>query len=615
MGALPGHDFTVYASERAEDAPAGAGAGAGAGAVAGAGAGAGADATAARSPYAAPAVTVLPLHGPPPAASRATRRGRAEAAARFRDLAATLALPTEAEDSASRFAAALHDLAVLARDGEASLPALLASQAALCALEDACRAPGARPPAAAARVVDLIGAARLLERALRPLHAPWYGPGALADADLCHAVTGGTALLPGLLAKRFFGTPLLVTEHGSRLRETLLALRAAGHSAPVRALLGAFHRLLAAEAYGRADALTAGAGHVRRWQRRCGADPARIRTVHPGYPDASAAALARAADAADLAAAPRPPLLTWVGRVEPAKDLLCLLHAHAALRRTHPGARLRLAHPPVPPGTDPARYLTHCHEVAAGLFPAPPPAADPGTRPPSGTTAGERAPAPCGPVPGPAAAPTAAPPEGPGGRTSAASDLAGEAPSVPVPGSAPAPSGAAGAAPEGARADVPPAAAGRGAGAAPGPYPLAHDTSAVGFVELGSADAPDLAAAYAAADLVVLSSAVEGFPITVVEAMLAGRAVVATDVGAVREVLGDAGVVVSPRNPAALAAACAELLEDAARRRALAAAGQERARELFTAERNVRAFRGLYLDLLAHAPLRPAERLLAGVPA
>jgi glycosyltransferase involved in cell wall biosynthesis len=554
MRALPGHDFTVYALERAQDAPrraladaaptaqaAAAGAAAAQAPAAArrpetlASAGAAVHAarsTAALTPAAydapaAPAVTVLPLHGPPTAAPRATRRGRAEAVARFRDLAAVLALPAADADEAAdagdtadtgvreRFAAALYDLAALVRAGEASLPALLTSQAALRALEDACRAPGADPVAARARVAELADAARLLERALRPLHAPWYGPGddsfGLADADLCHAVTGGTALLPGLLAKRFFGTPLLVTEHGSRLRETLLALRAAGYAAPVRALLGAFHRLLAAEAYARADALTAGAGHVRRWQRRCGADPARVRTVHPGYPDASAELLARAAAAADAAESDRPPLVVWVGRVAPAKDLLALLHAHAALRRAHPRARLRLAHPPVAPGTDPARYLAHCHEVAARLFPG--------------------------------------------------------------------------------------------------------DARAAAFVELGSAEAPDLAAAYAAADLVVLSSAVEGFPVTVVEAMLAGRAVVATDVGAVREVLGGAGVVVAPRNPGALAAACGELLEDTARRRALAAAGQERARELFTAARNVRAYRGLYLDLLAHAPLRPAGRLLAGVPA
>ena len=124
------------------------------------------------------------------------------------------------------------------------------------------------------------------------------------------------------------------------------------------------------------------------------------------------------------------------------------------------------------------------------------------------------------------------------------------------------------------------------------------------------------------ARVVVLSSVVEGFPISLVEAMFCGRATVSTDVGAVVEVIGGTGLVVPPRNPRALAEACVALLRDPERRARLGAAARARALELFTVEQNVAAFRGIYLEIVSHAPVRrgpswttTAEPLPFAVPA
>ncbi len=63
-------------------------------------------------------------------------------------------------------------------------------------------------------------------------------------------------------------------------------------------------------------------------------------------------------------------------------------------------------------------------------------------------------------------------------------------------------------------------------------------------------DIPDL---MKVTDLYVLSSAWEGLPLVVGEAMASERLVVATDCGGVREFLGDAGILVEPKNSIALA--------------------------------------------------------------
>lgn len=102
----------------------------------------------------------------------------------------------------------------------------------------------------------------------------------------------------------------------------------------------------------------------------------------------------------------------------------------------------------------------------------------------------------------------------------------------------------------------------------------------------------------------MLSSVVEGFPVSLVEAMFCGRATVSTDVGAVVEVIGGTGLVVPPRNPKALADACVALLRDPERRARLGAAARARALELFTVEQNLAAFRGIYLELISHTPVR-----------
>ncbi len=112
---------------------------------------------------------------------------------------------------------------------------------------------------------------------------------------------------------------------------------------------------------------------------------------------------------------------------------------------------------------------------------------------------------------------------------------------------------------------------------------------------------------YAAGKVVVHYPGPEEPPHRIVEAMLAGRAVVGVDVGAVRETLGGAGVLVPPGEPAELATACVALLRDPARRGDLAAAARRRAQARHSPGQLARAYRALYEDAAA-PPVRGGQR-------
>jgi glycosyltransferase involved in cell wall biosynthesis len=117
----------------------------------------------------------------------------------------------------------------------------------------------------------------------------------------------------------------------------------------------------------------------------------------------------------------------------------------------------------------------------------------------------------------------------------------------------------------------------------------------------------DVAAILAAADVFVLPSLSEGLPLALLEAMFAGRPIVASDVGEIAATLdrGRAGVLVPPGDSAALAAALDRILTDPDRARALGAAARDRAAARYDVAQMVRHYRSMY-DQLLDPPLSAA---------
>ncbi len=102
---------------------------------------------------------------------------------------------------------------------------------------------------------------------------------------------------------------------------------------------------------------------------------------------------------------------------------------------------------------------------------------------------------------------------------------------------------------------------------------------------------------FSQADIVAFASVSEGFPYAVIEAMLCGAAIVATDVGGVGEALADSGILVRPGHPEELAAAITRLLRSPQERVALGEKARVRALQLFTQDKFQKQYRETYRRL------------------
>jgi phosphatidyl-myo-inositol alpha-mannosyltransferase len=118
---------------------------------------------------------------------------------------------------------------------------------------------------------------------------------------------------------------------------------------------------------------------------------------------------------------------------------------------------------------------------------------------------------------------------------------------------------------------------------------------------LGHVPSADLPRWYATGDVFISpASGNESFGIVLLEAMAAGRTVVASDIPGYRSVVipEENGVVFPPGNVAALAEVLTRLVHDADRRRELALRGRERALE-FAWPRVTERIEAVYRDVLA----------------
>ena len=322
-------------------------------------------------------------------------------------------------------------------------------------------------------LADALTASDLIAHFLQPLSATPM------KVDLCHAVSNGLSALIALTSRWTYGTPIILTEHGVYLRERYLSYLDSPYSQPVRSLVLNFFRHVSNTAYRTADLVTPGSEFNRRWAVRNGAAASRVRPVYNGVDTA---------EFLPTTTEPLVPTISWLGRIDPLKDIHTLIRAFGIVRQALPQAELRLFGP-TPEGNE--GYRDSCLALIQKL-----------------------------------------------------------------------------------------------------------GLEGVARLE-GRVRAP--VDAYHAGQVVALTSISEGFPYSLIEAMAAGRPVVATDVGGVPEAVGEAGVIVAPRDHQAVADACVKLLSNEPLRRNLGEAARSRALSLFAVEKFLDIYRNIYPEVASGA--------------
>ncbi|MCS5696345.1 glycosyltransferase family 4 protein [Desulfofundulus thermocisternus] len=119
----------------------------------------------------------------------------------------------------------------------------------------------------------------------------------------------------------------------------------------------------------------------------------------------------------------------------------------------------------------------------------------------------------------------------------------------------------------------------------------------------------DIPRILAAMDVFVLPSITEGLPLTVLEAMAAGKPVVATRVGGLPEIVldGETGLLVPPQDPRALAQAIEHLLLKRKEAEEMGQRGRKRVIRFFTVEAMVRKIEEEYKNALLNPGLLSAR--------
>lgn len=173
---------------------------------------------------------------------------------------------------------------------------------------------------------DCLHLAEIFSHILRPLTID------VGEVDVVHTSANGLCSLVALSALARRGTPFMLTEHGLYLRERYIGLDDELASPLLKHVVMRFYRLLCMVSYRLATLVAPASDFNRRWELALGAPPERVRTLYNGIDPEQFAGVTEAVA----------PSVTWLGRIDPIKDLSTLIKSAALVRDRVPDVRFRL---------------------------------------------------------------------------------------------------------------------------------------------------------------------------------------------------------------------------------------------------------------------------------
>ncbi|MEI7769338.1 MAG: GT4 family glycosyltransferase PelF [Chloroflexales bacterium] len=183
-------------------------------------------------------------------------------------------------------------------------------------------------PAATYTLWDVTQGLQWLYHWLFPLASP------LPETDIVHASSVGICTMIAVVAKLEYGAAYMLSEHGIYLRERYLAEATSSNCLFLKLFSLRFARRMSQLSYALADQISPCCDYNQRWELRNGATPDRLQTIYYG------------ADSGQFVPGGKPvgepPVVVWVGRINPLKDVITLLKAAALVKETRPDIEFRL---------------------------------------------------------------------------------------------------------------------------------------------------------------------------------------------------------------------------------------------------------------------------------
>lgn len=123
---------------------------------------------------------------------------------------------------------------------------------------------------------DLTSGMRWIYRFLIPLSIE------VPRVDVSHLTLSGFPVIPALVSKYKYGTPMIVTEHGVFIRERLLAINSSEYSFFLKKMLIKFSESVTELVYYKADKILSVNKFNIKWEKMYGADPEKIEIIYNG---------------------------------------------------------------------------------------------------------------------------------------------------------------------------------------------------------------------------------------------------------------------------------------------------------------------------------------------
>lgn len=178
-----------------------------------------------------------------------------------------------------------------------------------------------------ASMFDLTSGMRWIYRFLIPLSID------VPKCDVSHLTISGFPVIPALVLKYKYGTPMVVTEHGVFIRERLLAINSSEYSFFLKKLLIKFSESITELVYFKADKILSVNKFNMTWEKLYGASPDKIEIIYNGIDHTKFKPIPKPSHLKDI------PTVVAAARIFDLKDIITMIRSCDIVRNTIPNVK------------------------------------------------------------------------------------------------------------------------------------------------------------------------------------------------------------------------------------------------------------------------------------